>query len=155
MAPKKIYTEEQKAEALRLVPELGIHGAAKEVGIPWQTVTGWAAAAGVKKAAQGAGEAITAVTEGIRNDDAVVAVEIEVKKTARKAGRKAKEIVEDAKQAVTKPATKIIIQSPMGGEISIEEIKAKVPEGAEVYVRVDQNKLWWTTDTEKGDADIW
>ena len=43
----------------------------------------------------------------------------------------------------------------MGGEISIEEIKAKVPEGAEVYVRIDQNKLWWTTDTENGDADIW
>ena len=81
--------------------------------------------------------------------------EIEVKKTARKAGRKAKEIVEDAKQAVAKPETKIIIQSPMGGEISIEEIKKKVPEGAEVYVRVDQNKLWWSTDTENGDADIW
>ena len=155
MASKTVYTEEQKAEALRLVPELGIHGAAKEVGIPWQTVTRWAAAAGVKKAAQGAGEAITAVTEGIRNDDNVIAAEIEVRKTARKAGRKAMEMVEDAKQAIGMPATRIIIQSPMGGEISIEEIKKKVPEGAEVYVRVDQNKLWWTTDTEKGSADIW
>ena len=155
MAPKKFYTEEQKAEALRLVPELGIHGAAKEVGIPWQTITRWAAAAGVKKATEGAGEAITAVTEGIRNDDTVVAAEIEVKKTARKAGRKAKEIVEDAKQAIAKPATKIIVQSPMGGEISVEEIEKKVPEGAEVYVRVDQNKLWWRTDAEEGNVDIW
>ena len=109
----------------------------------------------MKKAAQGAGEAITAVAEGIRNDDNVIATEIEVKQTARKAGRKAKKIVEDAKQAVVKPATKIIIQSPMGGEISVEEIEAKVPEGAEVYVRVDQNKLWWRTDTEEGNVDIW
>ena len=31
-----------EAEALRLATELGIHGAAKEVGIPWQMVIRWA-----------------------------------------------------------------------------------------------------------------
>ena len=50
----------------------------------------------------------------------------------------------------------IIIQSPMGGNITPEEIAAKLPEGAEsVFVRVDQNKLWWIKGEETGSVDIW
>ena len=37
-----------------------------------------------------------------------------------------------------------------------EEIAAKVPAGAEsVFVRVDQNKLWWIKGEETGSVDIW
>ena len=50
----------------------------------------------------------------------------------------------------------IIIQSPLGGNITVEEIADKVPDDADaVFVRVDQNKLWWTRGDEKGDVDIW
>ena len=50
----------------------------------------------------------------------------------------------------------IYIQSPLGGNITPEEIMAKVPEGIDaVYVRVDQNKLWWVRGVEYGDVDIW
>ena len=50
----------------------------------------------------------------------------------------------------------IIVQSPMGGNITAEEIAAKVPAGAEsVFVRVDQNKLWWIKGEETGSVDIW
>jgi preprotein translocase subunit SecF len=50
----------------------------------------------------------------------------------------------------------IIIQSPLGGNITVEEIADKVPADADaVFVRVDQNKLWWTRGDEKGDVDIW
>ena len=60
-----------------------------------------------------------------------------------------------AKKTVKKKP-EIIIQSPMGGEITPEEILAKIPEGVDaVYVRVDQNKLWWVRDAEYGDVDIW
>ena len=35
-------------------------------------------------------------------------------------------------------------------------IAAKIPAGAEsVFVRVDQNKLWWIKGEETGSVDIW
>ena len=91
-------------------------------------------------------------------EDKVVAEEIEVKKTAARTARKTKETVKKVEAAAKKPAGKleIIVQSPMGGNITAEEIAAKLPEGAEtVFVRVDQNKLWWTKGEEKGSVDIW
>ncbi|MBP3217478.1 MAG: hypothetical protein J6M46_03800 [Lachnospiraceae bacterium] len=92
--------------------------------------------------------------------DAAVASEIEVKKTARKAGRKAKEVVENVaagtKKAVRRASLDIIIQSPMGGAISTDDIAKKIPKGANaVYVRVDENKLYWVKGKETGDVDIW
>lgn len=67
------------------------------------------------------------------------------------------------KAAAKKPAAKakaakleIFIQSPMGGNITPEEIAAKLPKGAKsVFVRVDQNKLWWINGEETGSVDIW
>ena len=88
----------------------------------------------------------------------MVAEEIEVKKTAAKTARKTKETVKKVESAAKKPAGKleIIVQSPMGGNITAEEIAAKLPKGAEtVFVRVDQNKLWWIKGEETGSVDIW
>ena len=100
---------------------------------------------------------------GVDVADAVTAEKIEVKKTASKASRKAKETVKAVETKVEKKVTKakaakleIIVQSPMGGNITAEEIAAKVPAGAEsVFVRVDQNKLWWIKGEETGSVDIW
>ena len=91
-------------------------------------------------------------------EDKVVAEEIEVKKTAAKTARKTKETVKKVETAAKKPAGKleIIVQSPLGGNITAEEIAAKLPKGAEtVFVRVDQNKLWWIKGEETGSVDIW
>ena len=50
----------------------------------------------------------------------------------------------------------IYIQSPLGGNITPEEIKVRVPEGAEsCYVRVDQNLIWWVRGEETGAIEIW
>ena len=100
---------------------------------------------------------------GVDVADAVTAEKIEVKKTAAKASRKAKETVKAVETKVEKKVSKakaakleIIVQSPMGGNITAEEIAAKVPAGAEsVFVRVDQNKLWWIKGEETGSVDIW
>ena len=56
-----------------------------------------------------------------------------------------------------KTPLRVIIQSPYGGEITPEEIAAKIPERAtDVYVRVDQNRLWWLkNDEEYGSVSIW
>jgi hypothetical protein len=110
----------------------------------------------VRKAARTAKEAV----ENAAQSDAVVAAQIEVKKTARKAARKVKEAVEtgvkETKKVVRRAKLNIIIQSPMGGAVTTDEIAEKIPAGADtVFVRVDQNKLWWVKDDETGSVDIW
>ena len=55
-----------------------------------------------------------------------------------------------------KYADEIVIQSPLGGEITPEQIVAKLPVGVDcVFVRVDQNKLWWIRGEETGNVEIW
>ena len=54
----------------------------------------------------------------------------------------------DAKSAV-------IIQSPMGGEIDVNEILAKVGPVNKVYVRVDQNAAYWVRGDESGAVNLW
>ena len=168
----KTYSEEQIQEVLDKIPDLGISKAAKSVGIPWQTVRKWAKEAGlisdvvskieeVKKAAAEKVEEAKDKIESAR--EAAVPTEIEVKKAARKAGREMKKAADKAVDTVKRTAKKakianlaIIIQSPLGGNITVEEIADKVPDDADaVFVRVDQNKLWWTRGDEKGDVDIW
>ncbi len=92
--------------------------------------------------------------------DAAVAAQIEVKKTVRKAARTAKEAVDtgvaETKKAVRRAQLNIIIQSPMGGEISTDEIVEKIPKDVNsVYVRVDQNMLHWVKGDETGSVNIW
>ena len=80
-----------------------------------------------------------------------------------KAGKPVKAAAAKVKAAAKRPAAKakaakleIFIQSPMGGNITPEEIAAKLPKGAKsVFVRVDQNKLWWINGEETGSVDIW
>ena len=61
------------------------------------------------------------------------------------------------KKTVAKPkAAEFIIQSPMGGEITPDQVRAKIPAGTDrVYIRIDQNKLWWIRGEEYGSTDIW
>ena len=60
-----------------------------------------------------------------------------------------------AKKPAAKKAVEVIVQSPLGGEISFAEIIAKVGEADKVYVRVDQNKAYWVRGEETGDVDLW
>ena len=60
-----------------------------------------------------------------------------------------------ARHADAKKAVEVIVQSPLGGEISFSEILAKVGEADKVYVRVDQNKAYWVRGEETGDVDLW
>ena len=59
------------------------------------------------------------------------------------------------KPAAKKAAVEVIVQSPLGGEISYEEILAKVGQADKIYVRVDQNKAYWVRGEETGDVDLW
>ena len=62
------------------------------------------------------------------------------------------------KAAEKKPAakkTEIIIQSPMGGNITPEEILAKAGKADKIYVRVDENKAYWVRGEQTGSVDLW
>ena len=63
-------------------------------------------------------------------------------------------------KTVKKPKARkleIYVQSPLGGNITPEEILAKMPEGVEAcFVRVDQNLIWWVRPNgETGAVEIW
>ncbi len=97
--------------------------------------------------------------------DVKAAAEIEAKKRAGKASRKAGEIkavADAAKKEAGKPVRKaraakinFVIQSPMGGSITPEEIAEKVGNVDSVYIRVDQNKAYWVRGEETGNVDLW
>ena len=72
-------------------------------------------------------------------------------KKAEQKDEKKNDVV-DAEEKITA----IIIQSPMGGAITPEQILSKIPAGSDsVYVRVDENKLYWVKGDENGAVDIW
>ena len=80
------------------------------------------------------------------------------KKDAEKAATPAASTKEEKKEE-KKPEekkTKIIIQSPMGGNITPRQVLQKIPDGSDsVYIRVDENKLYWVKGDENGAVDIW
>ena len=91
------------------------------------------------------------------------------KKPTRR-GKKAAPAVEEAKPVEEKKprgkkkaeaATKkdggvtVVIQSPMGGSITPEEIIKKTGPVDAVYVRVDENKAYWVKGEETGSIDLW
>lgn len=59
-----------------------------------------------------------------------------------------------AKKAAVK-AAEIIIQSPMGGNITPDEILARIGKAEKVYVRVDENKAYWVNGEDTGSVDLW
>ena len=151
----QIEVKKNTRKAARKAKE-AIEGAASAVK---KAVTDQAAATGievkkntrktVQKLKKVAEKAASTVRDAV--DDKAAATEIEVKKKTRKAGRKAKE-ASDAVKFVN-----IVIQSPMGGTITPAEILKKVPKDTkDVYVRVDDNKLYYVLKNgEIGSVDIW
>ena len=72
---------------------------------------------------------------------------------AKKAAAPAKKAAAPAKKVVKQP--EVIIQSPLGGIITPEELLKKVGKVDQVYVRVDENKAYWVKGDENGAVDLW
>lgn len=87
------------------------------------------------------------------------------KKTVKRAKKAEKKEAAPKKAAAKKAAAKkaaakkavpaVILQSPFGGEITVDAVKTLVGDVDKVYVRIDQNKLYWVKGKETGDTDIW
>ena len=91
-----------------------------------------------------------------------VDVETEVKSAKHRAKTTAKNAAAEPKEAPVKRG--IVIQSPMGGEITPDEILAKIANATKgervgnvdtVYVRVDENKAFWVKGKKRGAIDLW
>ena len=97
-----------------------------------------------------------------KKPEEAVETPIEKKAPAKKVSQKKASVKKTAsakkpapKKAPAKPAPTIILQSPFGGEITVDAVKTLVGEVDKVYVRIDQNKLYWVKGQETGDKDIW
>ena len=115
------------------------------------------AAKGTKAAAAKVGKTVAPIAEKI--DEVKLGSEIAKGRKKAEVAEKAKAVKTAAKAPAKKAAAarlKINIQSPLGGVITPEEISAKVPKDAtEVYVRVDENRIYWVSKTGTGSVDIW
>ena len=78
------------------------------------------------------------------------AAPVEKKAPAKKAATK-----KSAPKKAAAATPTIILQSEFGGEVTAEQILSKVGEVDKIYVRIDQNKLYWVKGDETGDKDIW
>ena len=77
------------------------------------------------------------------------------KPAEKKAAKKAKPAAAGTKKAPAAKKAAVIIQSPLGGEITPEAVLKKVGAVDTVYVRVDQNKAYWVRGEEYGSVDLW
>ena len=84
-----------------------------------------------------------------------VAKKVETAKVEKPAAKKTAEKKPAVKKAAAKKTAEVIIQSPLGGEITGAEILARVGEVDKVYVRVDENKAYWVHGEETGSVDLW
>ena len=84
-----------------------------------------------------------------------VAKKVETAKVEKPAAKKAAEKKPAVKKAAAKKTAEVIIQSPLGGEITGAEILARVGDVDKVYVRVDENKAYWVRGEETGSVDLW
>ena len=84
-----------------------------------------------------------------------LAKKVETAKVEKPAAKKTAEKKPAVKNAAAKKTAEVIIQSPLGGEITGAEILARVGEVDKVYVRVDENKAYWVRGEETGSVDLW
>lgn len=91
-----------------------------------------------KPAAEAVAEAAAAPVEAVAEAVAAPVEAVKAKRARRQAA-----------------APKLVIQSPFGGEITPEEISARIGQADAVYIRVDQNKAYWVRGEETGDIDLW
>ena len=130
MATKKKVTEEIKAEVK------AVETKAKK------------AATAVKKAPAKAKTAAKATTKKVETAVKAEAAKVEKKVAEKKPAAK--------KVPAAKKALNVVIQSKMGGSITPAEVAAKVPKDAvNAYVKVEENKIYWTSDKDAGSVDIW
>lgn len=140
-------------KALREKNKLSQSALAKALGVSTATIS--AVETGRMKLSDKLVEAVRTVY-----GEVVEPMEKKARKAAKKAAqpkakpeKKAGKPAAAKKAAAKKPA--VVIQSPLGGEITPEAILDKVGDVDAVYVRVDENKAYWVKGDESGAVELW
>ena len=147
---KKVQEVEKKVEAKVEEVEKKTEAAVNEVVETVKKVE--------KKAAETKEKAAKAKAKVAQTKAKAAQTKSKAKAAAAKTEKKTAETAKKAAVAVKKVLPKkadVVIQSPMGGEITPEEILAKIGEADKVYVRVDVNKAYWVKGDEAGSVDLW
>jgi len=169
---------------LRQMKGMTLAAFAKSIGIGMSTLTGYEAGkrqpgekalAAIKEVYGVDLNSDTSPAAPVEAAPVAPAEEKEVEKKAAKKPRAKKQaapvetapVEEKAEKSAKKPRAKkqaapvekkpaqIIIQSPMGGEITPEDILSRVGDVDKVYVRLDQNAIYWVKGEETGAINIW
>ena len=77
-----------------------------------------------------------------------------------KRGRKkaaASPVTSEKPKGAEKADVQIIIQSRMGGEISIDEILTRLPSAGveKVYIKPEENRAYWVSEDSAGSVELW
>ena len=117
----------------------------------------------------------TAVPESKKDEKAVAPADVKPAKTPAPAAEKAEIAVESATAETVKEAQKVpggkkskkavepvvMIESAMGGQISMEEILKRVNEAVkakehlEIYIKPEDNKAYYSSEAGDGSIDLW
>lgn len=105
-------------------------------------------------------QAVEEAVEAVEAAAAALAAEAEAPVAQAVPAEPAPEAPAAAPAPAKKPAKKaakpvIIIQSPLGGEITAEEILAKTGKVDRVYVKVDENAAYWVNGDQSGAVNLW
>ena len=151
---KKIQEAEKKVEAKVAEVEKKVEAAEKKVAEVEKK-----AADTVKKVEKKAADTKVKAAQTKAKASETVAKTKAVAEKAEKKVKKGAKAAEAAAAGVAKKAlpkkAEVVIQSPLGGEITPEEILAKIGAADKVYVRVDVNKAYWVKGDEAGSVDLW
>jgi len=107
------------------------------------------------KAAQTKEKAVKAKAKAAETATKAKAVAAKAEKKVKKTAKAAEAAAVGTSKKVMPKKAEVVIQSPMGGEITPEEILAKIGAADKVYVRVDVNKAYWVKGDEAGSVDLW
>ena len=99
---------------------------------------------------------LSAIRDRYGADVSLVEKKPAAKPAAKKGAPKPKKAAAGRKRSAAKKAPQIIVQSPLGGEITPFAILAKTGQDVDkVYIRVDLNKAFWVRGSETGSVDLW
>ncbi len=125
---KTQYTDEEKIKIAAKAAEVGWKQVAEIYGLKWQTVRSWKSRLLETKSAVVAATTATASINKARAETRTGQTE----------------------------QTVIIIQSPDGHEITVDEIIAKIGSHVDkIYIRVDENAAYWVRGEENGSVNLW
>lgn len=102
-------------------------------------------------------EATAPVVEDIK--EAVAPVTEKISEAAAPITEKIGDVVEPVVKKVEEVTAKqpaITIESGMGGQISLDDILSRIPDGVDqVYIKPEENKAYWVSKDWTGSIDLW